>query len=53
MFEDEYIEARKDWLYNKLNTVDKETIIGLILTYSSGNYLESLTDAIKAGLLDV
>ena len=53
MFEEEYIEARNDWLYTKLSTVDKETIIGIILTYSSANYLETLTTAIKAGLLDV
>ena len=53
MFEEEYIEARKDWLHTKLITVDKETIINIILTYSSHNYLETLTDAIKGGLLDV
>lgn len=53
MFEDEYIEARKEYLFNELSKMSKDKLIKMLLKYSGEEYLEALTSAIKGGMIDV
>tara|TARA_R100000951_G_scaffold116193_1_gene127004 strand:+ start:8847 stop:9008 length:162 start_codon:yes stop_codon:yes gene_type:complete len=53
MFEDEYLEARQEFLFNELNKMSKEKLITMLLKYSGEEYLEALTSAIKGGMIDV
>ena len=43
---DEYIDARNDALYIKLNELSKDEIIRMILGSSSNGYLENMYEAL-------
>lgn len=46
MYEDEYIEARNDALFIKLEELSKVEIIKMILKSSSDDYLENMYQAL-------